>query len=55
MPANIQNPSVIDPRMFHCDAYLGKGKKTVTVRTQSAVILPTTNTDAFANLKGLIV
>lgn len=54
MPVNIENPAVIDPRMFHVDAYLGADKKSVVSRTQSAVILPTTQTDGFATLKGLV-
>ena len=53
MPA-IQNASVIDSRMFHCDAYVGPGNKAVFTRTQSAPIMPTTQTDAFVVFDGLV-
>jgi hypothetical protein len=53
MPA-IQNAGVIDPRMFYCDAYVGPGNKAVFSRTQSAPIMPTTQTDAFVTFTGLI-
>jgi hypothetical protein len=51
---NIQNPSVIDPRGMHFDAYEGVGHKAVTVRMQSAPIFPTTETDAFVLMTGLV-
>jgi hypothetical protein len=53
MPA-IQNANVIDSRMFYCDAYVGAGNKAVFTRTQSAPIMPTTQTDAFYVMSGLI-
>jgi hypothetical protein len=53
MPA-IQNASVIDSRMFYCDAYVGQGNKAVFTRTQSAPIMPTTQTDAFVVFTDLI-
>jgi len=54
MPPNIKNMGqVINPAMFYCDAYAASGNKAVTVRTQSAPIFATTQTDAFATLLGL--
>lgn len=51
MPANIKNPSaIITPQMFYCDAYPAGDKKKVTIRTQSAPIFATTQTDAFYTL-----
>lgn len=48
MPVNIKNPSaVVTPGMFYCDAYPSSDKKKVTIRTQSAPIFATTQTDAF--------
>jgi len=51
---NIQNPSVIDPRGMHFDAYMGPDKKAVVIRMQSAPIFPTTETDAFVTMTGLV-
>lgn len=51
---NIQNPGIIDPRGMHFDAYMGPDKKAVTVRLQSAPIFPTTETDAFVTMTGLV-
>jgi hypothetical protein len=53
MPAKVQNTGVVDARMFYCDGYTGPDRKTVVARTQSAPIMPTTQTDAFAVLSGL--
>lgn len=48
MPANIQNrAAAVTPGMFYCDAYPAADKKKVTIRTQSAPIFATTQTDAF--------
>ncbi len=48
MPANIKNVgAVVTPAMFYCDAYPAGDKKKVTIRTQSAPIFATTQTDAF--------
>jgi hypothetical protein len=48
MPANIKNPGgIITPAMFYCDAYPAEDKKKVTIRTQSAPIFATTQTDGF--------
>lgn len=48
MPINIKNPgAVVTPAMFYCDAYPAGDKKKVTIRTQSAPIFSTTQTDAF--------
>jgi hypothetical protein len=52
-PAKVQNDAVIDARMFYPDAYRGPDKKAVVMRTQSAPIFPTTQTDAFVVLSGL--
>ena len=55
MPMNVKSPSgVVIPEMFYCDAYVTDNWKKVSIRTQSAPILPTTQTDAFVTLKGLI-
>ncbi len=51
---NIQNASVVDSRMFYFDAYVGPGNKAVFTRTQSAPIMPTTQTDAFVTFTGLV-
>jgi hypothetical protein len=51
---NIQNPGVVDPRGMHFDAYEGVGKKAVTLRMQSAPIFPTTETDAFVTMTGVV-
>jgi hypothetical protein len=51
---NIQNPSVVDPRGLHFDAYEGVGHKAITLRLQSAAIFPTTQTDAFVTITGLV-
>jgi hypothetical protein len=48
IPGNIKNPGgVVTPAMFFCDAYKSGDKKKVTIRTQSAPIFATTQTDAF--------
>lgn len=55
MPANILGDgTIIEPAMFYCDAYVSGDWKKVTVRTQSAPIFATTQTDAFVTLIGLI-
>jgi hypothetical protein len=53
MPPKVKNPGVIDARMFYPDAYRAPDKKSVMLRTQSAPIFPTTQTDAFGLLEGL--
>jgi hypothetical protein len=48
LPANIKGGGgVVNPAMFYCDAYRSGDNKKVTVRTQSAPIFATTQTDAF--------
>lgn len=54
MPANIVNPGVIDFRAFNFDAYEGNDHKAVTLRAQSAPIFPSTETDAFVTITGLV-
>jgi hypothetical protein len=54
MPANIVNPGVIDFRAFYFDAYEGADHKAVTLRAQSAGIFPSTETDAFVTITGLV-
>lgn len=49
---SIQNPGVIDPRMFYC--FASRGQKSVQLYTQSAPIFPTTHTDAFVVFSGLV-
>ncbi|KPK95627.1 hypothetical protein AMJ80_04440, partial [bacterium SM23_31] len=48
IPAKIKNPGgIVTPQMFSCDAYPAGDNKKVTIRTQSAPIFATTQTDAF--------
>lgn len=47
MPGNIAGGGIVNPAMFYCDAYPAGDKKKVTIRTQSAPIFATTQTDAF--------
>ncbi len=54
MPPNIKNmAAAVNPAMFYNDAYMGANQKTITIRTQSAPIFATTQTDAFALLTDL--
>lgn len=46
--------NVVMPAMYYADAYVTGNWKRVTVRTQSAPIYATTQTDAFYTLSGLI-
>lgn len=41
---------IIEPQMFHADAYTSADRKRITVRTQAAPIFATTQTDAFVTL-----
>jgi hypothetical protein len=50
----IQNPSIIDPRMFYTWSADGADMKAIEMTTQSSLILPTTRTDGFALLEGLV-
>jgi hypothetical protein len=55
MPMNIKSPGgVIIPEMFYTDMYANDQWEKLTVRTRCAPIFATTQTDAFATLKGLI-
>ena len=55
MPMNIKSPAgVILPQMFYPDAYISDNWKKVSIRTQSAPIYATTQTDSVATLLGLI-
>ena len=55
MPANIKNlASTIIPQMFYCDAYPSADRKKITVRTQSAPIFATTQTDAFVTFADVL-
>jgi hypothetical protein len=55
MPANVNNISAtVNPAMFYCDAYRSTDNKKIAVRTQSAPIFATTQTDAFVTFTGLI-
>lgn len=54
LPPNINGGGVITPAMFYCDAYASGDKKKVTVRTQSAPIFATTQTDAFLTFTSVI-
>lgn len=55
MPGNIkQAGGVVAPDMFYCDAYLAGDRKKVTIRTQSAPIFATTQTDAFVTFLSVV-
>jgi len=55
MPMNIKNPNgLIVPQMFMFDAYGSANAKTITIRTQTAPLFVTTQTDAVVKLAGLI-
>lgn len=54
MPANIKGGGIVTPQMFYCDAYASNDRKKVTVRTQSAPIFSTTQTDAFVTFVGVL-
>lgn len=55
MPANIMGDGrIIEPAMFYCDAYVSGDWKKVSIRTQSAPIFATTQTDAFVTITDLI-
>jgi hypothetical protein len=53
LPANIQNPGVVDPRMFYTWGGESDDMKSISLTTQSSVILPTTRTDAFCKIDSL--
>lgn len=55
MPAGIKNPSgIVVPQMFYCDAYPSADRKKISVRTQSAPIYATTQTDAFVTFTNVL-
>lgn len=55
MPAKVMaEGGIIVPEAFYFDAYMTNGKKTVVIRTQSAPIYATTETDAIVVLEDLI-
>ena len=55
MPLKMRAPgNVVDPAMFYVDAYASNDWTKVTLRTQSAPIFATTQTDAFVTLDGLV-
>jgi len=55
MPANVANMgAIISPAMFYSDAYESPEKKKVVIRTQSAPIYATTQTDAFLTFRNVI-
>ena len=54
MPPRIEGSGIVTGDMFYCDAYRSNDNKKVTVRTQSAPVFKTTQTDAFVTLTGLI-
>jgi len=54
MPTVANGSAIIDPTMFYNDAYQSVNDKSVTVRTQTAGIFATTQTDGFVTLKGLV-
>jgi len=54
IPAKVQNTGVVDSRMFYPFAYRSPDHSSVVLKTQSAPIMATTQTDGFVTLKGLI-
>jgi hypothetical protein len=54
MPQKIKGGAIVTPAMFYCDAYRADDKKKVTIRTQSAPIFATTQTDAFFTYTGVV-
>lgn len=55
MPANVETTNgIIQPAAFYHDAYMPEGKKTIVMRTQSAPIFATTQTDGIVILEGLV-
>jgi Phage major capsid protein E len=55
MPPNILAAgAVVDPSMFYCDCYESSDGKALSIRTQSAPIFVTTQTDAFVTMTGLV-
>jgi len=54
MPDKIMGSGIITSDMFYCDAYRSADNKKVTIRTQSAPIFATTQTNSFATLNNLI-
>jgi hypothetical protein len=54
MPAKVMATNAVDSRMFYCDAIRPSDNKAIVARTQSAGIYPTTQTDGFVLLTGLI-
>ena len=54
MPLIKSAGGVIDPNMFHCDAYRSGDRKKITIRSQSAPIFATTHTDAFGLIDTII-
>ena len=54
MPPIQGSSDIIRPEMFYSDAYQATNDKNVTIRTQSAPIFATTQTDAFVTLLGLV-
>jgi hypothetical protein len=53
IPAKVQNNGVVDARMFYPYAYRAPDHQSVVLKTQSAPIMPTTQTDGFVTLLGL--
>lgn len=54
MPERIMGGGIVTADMFYCDAYRSNDNKKVTIRTQSAPIFATTQTNSFVTLSGLI-
>lgn len=55
IPARIKNPAgTVTPQMFHCDAVFADDRKKTTIRTQSAPIFATTQTDAYFTYYGCL-
>ncbi len=47
VPPKVANSGIISPAMFYCDAYVSNDWKKLSIRSQTAPIFATTQTDAF--------
>jgi hypothetical protein len=55
IPSNIKNVGgVVTPQMFYCDAYRAEDNKKIAIRTQSAPIFATTQTDSFYTMSNVL-
>lgn len=50
VPANVQGSGIFTPEMFHLDAYGGNNNKALMIRSQTAPIFPTIETDTVVTI-----